>query len=141
MKKEDIVKAYLDIRKTNNTIPDDTLNFMKDCAVAHLAPTKRFTTEGFVYGNYWGGGKGAYKATELEGTSIEEITQLANDGLNGSLDSGMGYESLIGAYLIVTEHTTIEVNGIASVNKQHHDLFVGDLSDEEKQFLSECIYF
>ena len=33
MKKEDIINAYVRIRKIDNTIPDEVLNFMKDCAI------------------------------------------------------------------------------------------------------------
>ena len=36
MKEIDIRKAYATIRTTNNTIPDDVLNFMKDSALAQL---------------------------------------------------------------------------------------------------------
>lgn len=37
---KDIIDAYLEIRKTNNTIPDDVLDFMKDCAVKELKEIK-----------------------------------------------------------------------------------------------------
>lgn len=36
MKKQDIINAYLEIRKTNNTIPDDVLDFMKNSAIERL---------------------------------------------------------------------------------------------------------
>jgi len=37
MEKTDIINAYLEIRKTNNTIPDEVLDFMKDCAIQKLS--------------------------------------------------------------------------------------------------------
>lgn len=36
MVKNDIIDAYLRIRKIDNTIPDDVLDFMKDCAIEML---------------------------------------------------------------------------------------------------------
>ena len=36
MKKQDIIDAWKEIRKTSSTIPDDVLDFMKDCAVRQL---------------------------------------------------------------------------------------------------------
>lgn len=36
MKTADIINAYVRIRKIDNTIPDDVLNFMKDCAITVL---------------------------------------------------------------------------------------------------------
>lgn len=37
MKKADIIDAYIKIRKIDNTIPDEVLDFMKDSAVEKLA--------------------------------------------------------------------------------------------------------
>lgn len=36
MKVADIINAYVKIKTTNNTIPDDVLDFMKDCAIVAL---------------------------------------------------------------------------------------------------------
>lgn len=36
MKKEMIIDAYCKIRTIDNTIPDDVLDFMKDCAIEKL---------------------------------------------------------------------------------------------------------
>ena len=39
MKPQDIKKAYARIRKIDNTIPDDVLDFMKDAALEKLGDT------------------------------------------------------------------------------------------------------
>jgi hypothetical protein len=36
MKKQMIIDAYCKVRKIDNTIPDDVLDFMKDCAIEKL---------------------------------------------------------------------------------------------------------
>lgn len=36
MSKESIIEAYCHIRKTDNTVPDDVLDFMKDSALAAI---------------------------------------------------------------------------------------------------------
>ena len=36
MTKEEIINAWAKIREENNSIPDDVLDFMKDCAIERL---------------------------------------------------------------------------------------------------------
>lgn len=98
----------------------------------------KFTATGFVYGNYWGGGKGSYPSRKLEANTREDLLKEANEGLNGSLDSGMGYESLIGAILHVTKITTIDIDTRLFINKETETEFIGDLTDEEQDFLYDC---
>ena len=98
----------------------------------------KWISTGLVYGNYWGGGKGAYAATKLKANTKEELLKQANEGLDGSLDSGMGYESLIGAILDITKITIIDIDGREFVNKEYETEFVGDLTEEDEDFLLEC---
>lgn len=61
---------------------------------------------GVVLGNLWGGGRGYYPAAIIAGEFErgEEITMEAAKMLDtGALDSGMGYESLMGAVLAIEE--------------------------------------
>ena len=75
---------------------------------------KKFRSKGLAYGKYWGGGEGAYQAEELTGETKEELLEKANTMLtDGSLDSGMGYESLIGAILDVS---TIMISHLSKWN-------------------------
>lgn len=99
-----------------------------------------FVSTGLVYGRYWGGGEGAYAARKLSAETKEDLLKQANDGLNGSLDDGMGYESLIGAILNITKITTIEIEGKSFENKEYETEFVGDLTEEQQDFLIDCNY-
>lgn len=97
-----------------------------------------YKAKGFVYGNYWGGGKGAYKSEELEGSSIKEVDTQVKEGIkDGSLDSGMGYESLAGAIMKITKMTTVIIDGKPYVNKEYETKVYGNLTDEEEDFLYE----
>ena len=101
---------------------------------------KEFTSKGLVYGNLWGGGRGAYSARRLTSDTFDGIIKQANGGLAGSLDDGMGYESLIGAALIITEISTIFKDG---KEYKHYDAslhFVGNLTPEDKDFLEDYVY-
>jgi hypothetical protein len=100
--------------------------------------TVKFTSTGLVFGNYWGGGKGAYPAKNLSADTKEELIKKATDGLDGSLDAGMGYESLIGALLIIKKTTTIIHDGKPFINEVIEDEFIGDLTEEDQDFLIEC---
>jgi hypothetical protein len=94
-----------------------------------------YTAKGFVYGNYWGGGKGAYRSKEIIANTEDAIEEVANKMLKeGSLDGGMGYESLIGALLYVTETKTINIDGEDFKHEEIYCLFVGDLTEEEQIF-------
>jgi hypothetical protein len=97
----------------------------------------KFESTGLVFGNYWGrGGKGSYPARKLYAETKSDIIEQAEKGLaDGSLDSGMGYESLIGALLVITEITTINLKGKNYVHKEDDIIFIGDLSEDEQDFL------
>jgi len=100
-----------------------------------MKTTVKFESTGLVFGNYWGGGKGSYPARKLYAETKSDIIEQAEKGLNGSLDSGMGYESLIGALLVITEITTINLKGKNYVHKEDDIIFIGDLSEDEQDFL------
>ena len=100
---------------------------------------KSFKATGFVLGNYWGGGTGAYPTIEFTADTKEELLEKAKVALeDGSIDSGMGYESLIGAVLDVTVSTAIEFEGDEYVNEKYEFDTVGILTDEQYDFLQEC---
>ena len=44
-----------------------------------------YKSTGLVYGNYWGGGRGAYKARCLKADTKEKLIEEAKRGLDGSL--------------------------------------------------------
>jgi hypothetical protein len=100
-----------------------------------MKATERFESRGLVYGNLWGGGQGAYKAKRLQAKTREELLEQALKGLDGSLDGGMGFESLIGALLEIKKITTIVVKGKTFTNEEIEDAFIGDLTEEQQEFL------
>lgn len=99
----------------------------------------KFESMGFVYGSLWGGGMGAYPARKLFADTKEELLQKANEGLDGSLDSGMGYERLTGAILEVKKITTLNIKGEDYVNTQSETVFIGKLKEKDKDFLFELL--
>ena len=97
-----------------------------------------FDSTGLVSGISWAGGRGSYPARQLHAETLEDLVKQAIDGLNGSLDSGMGYESLIGAMLDITKTTTIIVNVKPFCNEENLEPgFIGELTDEVKEVLFE----
>lgn len=103
-----------------------------------LNPTTKVLATGFVYGNHWGGGEGGYPAEKLEGATKEEVIQKAKAGVeNGSLDSGMGYESLIGAVLTLHIITRIEVGNRTFENIEYETVTIGELTESQEQLLLE----
>ena len=101
-----------------------------------------YKSDGLVLGNYWGGGSGSYTATTLHSNiSKEDLIEQNKRALeSGALDSGMGYESLIGALIIIETKSVIEHEGKEFTNKEYEEVFIGNLTDEQKEFLEEVNY-
>lgn len=96
-----------------------------------------FSATGLVLGNCWGGGKGAYTARQIHANTREDLLDQANKMLaDGSLDSGMGFESLIGAalYIKATEYITVDGNTY-SRDMNDPGAYIGELTEEEQQEL------
>ena len=93
---------------------------------------------GLVFGELWGGGKGAYPARAFSAKSLKELVKLNMDALNdGSLDSGMGYQKLIGARLLISKDEEIIVNGKSFINLGVPRVkYIGELTSTQKHFLS-----
>lgn len=100
---------------------------------------KSYKATGFVLGDYWGGGTGAYPTIGFTADTKEELLEKAKVALeDGSIDSGMGYQYLTGAILDITVSTTIEFEGDEYVNEKYEFDTVGELTDEQYDFLQEC---
>lgn len=101
----------------------------------------KYLAKGHVLGTLWGGGKGAYPTEVLQGKTLKEIVKSVKQGLkDGSLDSGMGFESLQGAIMKITKVTEIILEGKTFTNKESEIVFVGDLDKKEKDFLENCVW-
>jgi hypothetical protein len=100
---------------------------------------KSYKATGFVLGNLWGGGQGAYRTIELEADTKEALMDKAKVALDdGSIDSGMGFESLVGAVLDITETTTVEIEDEIFFNEKYIFDTVGELTNEQYDFLQNC---
>ena len=98
--------------------------------------TEQVIAKGIVYGNCWGGGSGSYPSINFYGETIEEIELKANKALeDGSIDSGMGFESIKGALLDITTITSIEIEGYTFSHKEEEIIEIGNLSSDELDFL------
>jgi hypothetical protein len=103
-----------------------------------LVSTSTFVAKGLVYGFLWSGQLGAYPTKTIVANTREELLKLAGEKLtNGSLDEGMGYESLKGALLNVKEITTVKIDGKVFQNETTEQEFIGNLTEEEKDFLCD----
>ena len=96
----------------------------------------KYIAKGLVYGLLWGGGEGTYRARTIVSSSMSDLTEKIMKGIDdGSLDSGMGYQRLIGAIMNITTETTIVIGGEDYVNKSYTTEFFGDLSENQQEFL------
>ena len=102
---------------------------------------KSYKARGLVYGHLWGGGEGSYLAEELSNDTLSGIIEEINQGIvDGSLDSGMGYESLIGALMIIEMEQKVIINNKAYRNTTTKRYYSKGLSHKQKLFLSRNLY-
>lgn len=100
-----------------------------------------YTSTGVVLGNLWGGGKGGYSAKHLENTSKEALIKEAEKMLaDGSLDGGMGFESLTAALLDIDTITTVDIDGKTFTHREGEIHIIGDPSAEDQAFLEDTFY-
>lgn len=100
-----------------------------------------YSAKGLVYGNFWGGGRGSYPSEKVKAETLEELNNKINEGIEiGSLDSGFGFNGLIGAIMCIKIHREIEVDGLIFKNEEEVENyeFYGELSEEDRQFLSSA---
>ncbi|MBW1973787.1 MAG: hypothetical protein JRI44_13275 [Deltaproteobacteria bacterium] len=98
---------------------------------------KKYQSTGVVYGKLWGGGFGGYPARKLESKTKTGLIKKAEKMLDGSLDSGMGFEYLKGALLSIEEIETIRKNEKDYQRSEFESCFIGELDEEEQDFLIE----
>ena len=103
---------------------------------------KKYIARGLVWGNYWGSGRGGYKSETIEAKTMETLLKKANKMLaDGSLDSGMGYESLVGAMLEIEEIETIKKADKEYQRSEYLLETIGELNEKEEEFLMENLQF
>ena len=96
------------------------------------------TAKGTIFGKMWGGGYGTYP-TKTVRFQNEDAFNLAMKSLNGdysSLDAGMGFESVEGIILFLTE-TKVEDDGWTCTRQlDEYDDF-GDMTPNQIDLLTE----
>ena len=99
---------------------------------------KRITATGVVYGNCWGGGQCGFKTQKIKGGTLKEVKDTAIRMFkDGSLDSGMGYESLNGAVFEAKIETIKIIDGEEYINTKYTVFTVGKTT----KFQREQIYY
>lgn len=95
-----------------------------------------YESTGIVIGNCWGGGKCGFAAEPLTASTKESLLKKANTMLkDGSLDSGMGYESLTGAILRITRKEHRFIDGKDFVNEKDEVVEIGNVTTQERNTL------
>ena len=93
---------------------------------------KVYKSTGVVWGHNWGGGQSGYKAEPLQAKTLKKLLKENNEMLeDGSLDSGMGFESLYGAVLDIEEVETITKNGKEYSRSEYFIETIGEVSEVE----------
>jgi len=97
---------------------------------------KTYKAKGLCYGRYWGGGSGSYRAENYSSKSLEQLESDILQGIkDGSIDSGMGYEKVIGAVMDIETIETVTIDGKEFVHSEYETELYGDLSEDEQEFL------
>lgn len=101
-----------------------------------METTINYEAKGVCLGKLWGGGEGAYTTEKYTNSSLSKLKTEIEKGIgNSTIDSGMGFESMIGALMIVTTIRTKTINGKNYTNKENENMFFGDLTEEQQDFL------
>jgi hypothetical protein len=92
-----------------------------------------YSAEGVVQGNLWMGGKAYYAAKKVSGDSLPELHKKVAEGVDsGTLDSGMGFNGLNGAFMAVTKKTKAKIKGKEFLNEEVVEpIVVGDIDEGE----------
>lgn len=123
-------KAHLIVEVRYQTVFKDTLAFIKTSTYDDLQ----------IGDIIWGGGAGFYKARSYSAPTMEELKELINKALdNGSIDSGMGYESLIGATMNICTKTQIFVEDKWFTNTEYQVEHFGykEIPDNKIELIQE----
>ena len=124
-KKDELIRIILEQGKLNKHLMDQIVN-----------QEVKYVAKGLVYGLLWGGGEGTYPSRTIVSSSMSDLTEKIMKGIDdGSLDSGMGYQRLIGAIMQIKTETTVVTDGKDFVNKSYTTEFFGDLSENQQEFL------
>jgi hypothetical protein len=101
-----------------------------------------YKATGLCLGNYWGGGCGAYPTITFHSDNLNNLEININKAISdGTIDSGMGFKSMIGAYMTIEKIKSIEIDIdgklLPFTHIEYSEEFYGKLTDKEAEFLYE----
>ena len=100
-----------------------------------------FTAKGVCLGNLWGGGEGSYPARKYSNDNLKKlIAEIKKDVKSGGIDSGMGFQSMIGALMAITTITTKTIEGKDFINEEEDCVLFGKLTETQKEFLDDSLF-
>lgn len=100
-----------------------------------------YKASGIVLGNCWGGGIGSYVAREIKAVNRASLVQQIENGIkDGSLDGGVGFESLIGALMVIDEIDSRKIDGKMFIAHDCEDEFFGDITPAQEEMLINMQY-
>jgi len=102
---------------------------------------KRYIAKGIVWGNCWGGGQCGYTSHILKASSMKKLNKQIEEGIsNGSLDSGMGYEKVVGAVMSIEVREEIKVaRGSSYKPFTHSDYNIKTYGDIPKGIIAQLV--
>ena len=99
----------------------------------------RYLAEGDVLGLDWMGKEVVYKAAAASGKTLKELRKSVKARLkDGSLDSGFGFERLLGARMDIYK-VYQRKSPIGEVSRFFKTEFFGDLTPTQKEFIKEMM--
>ena len=98
----------------------------------------RYIARSVVVGNCWGGGQVAYKGQRVEGDTRDEVLRKTEDMFkDGSLDSGMGFESLIGAWVEIEEIETVTIDAKTFTRSEWTNEIIGEIPEDFDEVIND----
>jgi len=100
-----------------------------------------YSATGLVFGITWEGVEGTLPSKEYRGfdTDRKLIVQAELDCVKSALTSTGDFSKQLGAILVITKSTTIQVNGKPFVNTEVSREFIGNLTEGQIERLEEAM--
>ena len=105
-----------------------------------LIPTVRFQAKGLACGTTWDGDEIIYPTIDYRSRSLEDLEDQINKGIeDGSIDSGMGFQKIIGALMTVTTISTVILDGKYYTNSEDQVRAYGDLTVPHIKWMEDLL--
>ena len=99
-----------------------------------------YQAQGVCIGRLWSFEDGAYPTIKFNNSNKDELyNEIEESVKSGSIDSGMGFESIRGALMTITTKTTITVDDKTFTNEESETDIFGKVSDDEIDYLEDYL--